>query len=93
MLVVFTVILIVAAPFGMAESEYDNWRIIPTVVLPVLAIVFLFVLPLDMMMTWVFAKGDINRRERLRRALLIEGLALFALIGAWTPFTLQLLPD
>ena len=82
-----------AAPFGMAEAQFDDWRIIPTVILPVLAVVLLFLLPLDMLMSWVFAAGDVSRRARLRRAIHIEGIALLVLIGAWTPFMLQLLPD
>jgi hypothetical protein len=92
-LVCATAILVLAAPFGLAESQYENWRIIPTVVSPVLAVVLIFLLPLDMLMSWVFAAGDASRRARLGRVIRIEAAALVALGAAWSPYILRLFPN
>ncbi|MEM7408118.1 MAG: hypothetical protein AAF458_22710 [Pseudomonadota bacterium] len=88
-----TLVMIVCAPFALGQTIYEDWRIIPTVVIPVLAVLVFFLLPLDFLMSWVFALGDSERRARLRRMMWVE-VALFAgLCAAWTPFVSALLPD
>lgn len=88
-----TLIMIVGAPFALGDTIYEDWRIIPTVVIPVLAVLVFFLLPLDFIMSWVFALGDAERRARLRRMMWVE-VALFAgLCAAWTPFVSRLVPD
>jgi len=88
-----TVALVLCAPFALGESYYEDWRIVPTVVVPVMAVLLLFLLPLDMLMSWVFAMGDAERRARLRRVIQLEALLMGILALAWTPFVLQLAPN
>ena len=88
-----TVLLMLAAPFALGESQYHDWRIVPTVVTPVLAVMLLFLLPLDMLMSWVFARGDPERARRLRMVIRTEALLLALLLVSWWPFLSALVPD
>ena len=85
------VFLVVMSPFSLAPASPHGWSIIPTVLSPALFVIFVFVLPLDLVMTLVFRsdrEGD--ERERLSRVLLIETVLTVALIASWTPFVLSL---
>ena len=87
-----TLLMVLCAPFSLGASYYEDWRIVPTVVVPVFAVMLLFLLPLDMLMSWVFAAGDSERRARLRNIIRIEAGLLALLVFAWTPFAMQLAP-
>jgi len=88
-----TLMLALAAPFALGESQYHDWRILPTVVAPVLTVMLLFLLPLDMLMSWVFARGDPARAARLGAVIRTEAVLVGILLLSWWPFLSALAPD
>lgn len=87
-----TALLILAAPFALGEAQYHDWRILPTVVAPVFAVMLMFLLPLDMLMSWIFARADPQRAPRLKAVIRTE-IALIAMLSlAWWPFLSALVP-
>lgn len=88
-----TALLILSAPFALGEAQYHDWRILPTVVAPVFAVMLMFLLPLDMLMSWVFARGDPERAPRLKAVIRTEIALIAMLLLAWWPFLSALAPD
>jgi hypothetical protein len=83
--------VIFCAPFAFGETHYHDWRIITTVVAPIMMVMLAFLLPLDMLMTRVFMAGSCATTiARLRKVMVAEVMVLVALIGAWMPFILDL---
>lgn len=71
------------APFGTV------WA---TLIAPPLAVMMIFVVPLDMLMSRIYMTGKQGvKRARYRRILAAEALALALLIAVWTPFFASLL--
>lgn len=92
MLVAASLVLIVMGPFSGGRVILEGFAVITTLVAPVAYAVFVFVLPLDMMMTVVFMSGaDAPGRARLKRVLITEGTLLAILMLAWLPFVLMLI--
>ena len=86
------VVLLIAAPFALQPSSAQGVELLWTVVAPALFVIFLFVLPLDLIMTWVFMSGCQGlERLRLRRVLVVESALTGLLVLAWTPFIMNLL--
>ena len=80
MLVGSVVLLIAVAPFSGGRVDFEGVALLTTLVAPVAYAVFVFVLPLDMMMTFIFmndAQGVC--RARLKRVLVTEAV-LFVLL-------------
>lgn len=92
-LAVATLSLALLAPFALGESQYHDWRILPTVVAPVFAVMLMFLIPLDMLMSWVFARGDPARAARLGAVIRAEAVLLGILLLSWWPFLSALAPD
>lgn len=91
LLVFSTIVLIVASPFAQGGVHLHDYRLLTGVVAPALMIIFVFVLLLDITMTWIFSiDADPTRRQSLIVALRVEALTLLALLAAWTPFLLRL---
>ena len=87
------VILVALAPFSGGQTNLETaFSFITTVLAPALFVVFVFVIPLDLTMTYVFmsAKGD-SERVRYRNILWFEGALLTILILAWLPLVFNLL--
>ncbi len=87
----FVLLLSVAAPFS-GDSDYTGINILVSLIAPGLAVIMAFVVPLDMLMSFIFrtsALGD--ERLRMNRILKIEAIT-FVIIGlSWLPFFLRLL--
>jgi hypothetical protein len=85
-------LIIAAAPFAGGQIEYHDWRILPTLIAPVIMVMLVFALPLDLLMTRIFMLDRQGpARDRLRRIALIEAGALAILLLAWWPFLARLL--
>ena len=93
MLATAVVLLALVAPFALGESYYHDWRILPTVVAPVFAVMLMFLLPLDMLMSWVFGRGDPARTSRMKLVIRAELLLMAVLLLSWWPFLSALVPD
>ncbi len=92
LLVGASVLLIVTGPFSGGPVELRGLAVYTSLLAPVAYAVFVFVLPLDMMMTRIFmsdAEGE--RRRVLTRVLITEAVLLVLLVLAWLPFMIGLL--
>ena len=85
--------MIASGPEVSGEGACSVHLLTPTtVVSPALFVIFVFVLPLDLFMTWVFMSDKTGEeRGRLKRVMLTEGALLAALTVSWTPFLVDLL--
>jgi hypothetical protein len=84
--------LILLGPFSGGPVRFEGIALFTTLLAPVAFAVFVFVLPLDMLMTLVFMSGaDDARRARLRRVMVTEAALLALLVLAWAGFVAQLL--
>jgi len=92
LLVGLAVLLVVLGPFSGGAVSFEGFSLITTLVAPVAYAVFVFVLPLDMMMTRIFMSDATDaKRAALRRVLITEAALLAVLVLAWLPFVLKLL--
>ena len=74
---------------GLASSLGIVWT---TLVAPPLAVMMVFVVPLDMLMSRIYMTDKRGaERARYRRILVAEAAALAVLVAAWVPFFLGLL--
>ena len=84
--------LVTVGPSGAPEVDFEIGVIWPKLIAPPLAVMLVFVVPLDMLMTRVYMSGKQGaERARYRRILIAEGAALVLLVAAWTPFFTTLL--
>ena len=92
-LLVATVLALIAiGPFSGGGLSFDGLAVITTLVAPAFYVIVLFVLPLDMVMTWVFSLNAATaERTRLRQVLVLEGVLFVLMLVAWAPFVLKLL--
>jgi len=92
LLVGCVIALIALGPFSGGAVRLEGIALFTTLVAPVSFAVFVFVLPLDMMMTLVFmSDAEGAKRSALKRVLITEGVLLLLMVLAWLPFVLQLL--
>jgi disulfide bond formation protein DsbB len=88
---VVIVLLIILAPFAGGETAYSGWRMMPTLIAPALAPIFLFVLPLDMTMSAIFMSAkDLDERRRYRFIIITDFVLLAVLVAVWVPFFVTL---
>ena len=82
-------------PAGPSESPEVAWSfglIWTTLIAPPLAVMMVFVVPLDMLMSRIYMTDKQgSERTRYRRILAAEGVALALLVAVWTPFFTELL--
>lgn len=91
-LLAFVAVLIASAPFASVEADYSLGRIWPTLLAAPIALMTVFVVPLDMLMTRIYmVDKEPAVRARYRRILAVEAVALALLIVAWVPFFVPLL--
>lgn len=91
LLMLVTVALVALAPFSGGHIQTSGWPLVTTLVAPVFFAILAFVLPLDMLMTWVFMSGSTeDERRRLKVILLTEVALLLVLLIAWSPFVIAL---
>lgn len=86
LLVALTVTLVVAAPFAEPAQAYGGVALLVNEVAPALAVIDLFLLLLDLVMSRVLAGSDAAARARLRLIQRTDALLLVALVAAWGPF-------
>lgn len=91
-LVIVVILLICFGPFSGGEVKATGISVLMTVVAPAFYIIMLFVLPLDITMSFVFM-SDKEGRERARFRFIIRAeIALFLLmVLSWFPFIYRLL--
>jgi len=86
-LLVLATCAIALAPFSGGEVQYTFPEVITTLVAPPFAVMMVFILGLDMLMSWVFMAGrEVADKRRLRAVIMLEIVALAALIAVWAPF-------
>jgi len=91
-LVAFTALLVIVAPFAFAERSITGWRLFTTIIAPALVPPMFFVYPLDMTMCRVKMDGaSETEKARLRRGIYIGVWQLVLLFLAWLPFFWRLL--
>lgn len=91
-LVLFTAMLVLVAPFAFADRAITGWRLFTTVIAPALVPPMFFVYPLDMTMCRVKMDGASEaEKARLRRGIHIGAWQMFLLLLAWSPFYWRLL--
>jgi hypothetical protein len=92
-LAVLVIVLIGAAFFADGKVYMHDWRLFPSVIAPSVVTMILFVLPLDITMTWVFkASTDLpDEQRRLAMIIKIDCLLFALLIFAWLPFIMTIL--
>ena len=92
MMAVVVLILVLSAPAALTPASAYGWSVLPTVVAPALFVIFIFVLPLDVVMTLVFRSDkEGEERARLSKVLVIDVVLTAALALSWTPYILSLL--
>ena len=86
LLLAVSAVLVLVAPFSGGRVVLEGLGVFTTLIAPVAYAVFVFVLPLDMMMTRIFmSDAQPERRARLKRVLITEGVLLALLLLAWMP--------
>ena len=84
-------VLLVSAPLALQPASTEGWPLLWTVVIPALFVIFIFVLPLDLVMTLVFMSAkEGEERARLKRVLIAESVLTMLLAAAWTPFIVSI---
>ena len=91
-LIATVVAVTVLGPFSGGPFRHEGIALVTTLIAPVAYVIFVFVLPLDIVMAMVFMSGaDEERRAALKRAIMIEAILFVLMVLAWMPFLLKLL--
>lgn len=86
------VILIVAAPLIGDQTVMHGWKLITTVIFPVMVPMFFFILPLDMTMCLIMMQEKPDAiKKRYRQIIWLELALMVVLLLAWLPFVIRLL--
>jgi len=94
LLMLTTVLLVILSPFVGGHVQTSGWPIVTTLLAPVCFVIFIFVLCLDMLMTWVFMSGrSDDERRRFIMIVRSEALLLVILLVSWAPFVRELLRE
>ncbi len=91
--VALTVIVLLLLPMALIEGPSDEglW-VIPSQVLPSVALIVIWILPFDMIMSRVFLLGsDRPDHARYRSIVWLDLALLAALLAFWGPFFFRLL--
>ena len=92
LLIIAAVFVVGAAPFADGSVYMHDWRLLPSVIAPTVMMMLVFAIPLDITMARVFmADADAEERTRLRFAIRVDVIALFAMCLAWAPFMAKVL--
>lgn len=92
-LTTLVLLLIFAAFFADGKVYMHDWRLFPSVIAPSVTTMILFVLPLDITMSWVFkaSTNEASEIKRLGMVIKIDCVLFAMLILAWLPFMLTVL--
>ena len=86
MLALVVLLLIAVAPFAGSEGYQTAWDVMRGAVAPALAVIFMFVLLLDILMSLIFmADQDEAERQRYRGIIYLNALLVAGLLIAWVP--------
>ena len=90
-LILFVLTAIILKPLAGAEVTYDDWQIVPTLLIPILVPIFLMLVLLDMIMAAVW-KSESEGAEKSRYQLImrVNLLAAALLLIVWVPFYIAL---
>jgi len=84
--------VVIAAPFADGSAHTDGWRLLPSVIAPTITMMLVFAIPLDITMAKIFmTDAKPEEANRLKFAVRIDILTLFAVLLAWTPFFINIL--
>ena len=87
-----TIFLIAMAPFAGGQTQLSGWAMVPTLIVPAIVPMLLFVLPLDMTMSGIYQSSKpVDQKPRYKFIILMDAVLLAALILAWLPFFYDLL--
>ena len=92
LLMLTTLMLVIMSPFAGGQVQTSGWPMVTTLLAPVCFVIFVFVLCLDMLMSWVFMSGrSDDERRRFIMIVRSEALMLVILLVSWAPFVRELL--
>jgi len=87
-----TIFLIAMAPFAGGQTQLSGWAMIPTLIVPAVVPMLLFVFPLDMTMSGIYLSSKaVDQRPRYKFIIIMDSMLLATLILAWLPFFYRLL--
>ena len=92
-LVSMAVFTIACVPFA-AEKEvrFEGFGMLPDVLAPVVAVILVFVLLLDMLMSRIFlGTYGAEKGKRYRTAIMVEAVVLFTMVGSWYAYFSRML--
>lgn len=86
-LFLLVVALIILSPFAGGRVVVSGWAMVTTLIAPTFYVILVFVLPLDIMMTWLFMSDKEGaERERFKQIIWLEIALLILLLLSWAPF-------
>jgi hypothetical protein len=92
MLVIVVVLLVLLGPFAGGEVKPTGISVLMSVVAPAFYVIMLFVLPLDITMSFVFMSDkEAGERARFRFIIKIEFALLLLMVLSWFPLIYGLL--
>jgi hypothetical protein len=91
LLALATCFLIALAPFAKAADYQSGWDIFRGIVAPALAVPMMFVLLVDLLMSWIFLSSvDAGEQPRYKAIIRLECLLFAILSSVWIPMILWL---
>ena len=89
------VLVLFCLPFVFYPGEDNSgWRAIPIYVVPVIALMLMWILPFDMLMSRVFMGGkEGGERDRYKTVIKFDAALLAMLFLFWGPFFFNLLAE
>lgn len=88
----FTVLVLIAgAPFAGEKTIMQGWKLITTVIFPVMVPMYFFILPLDMTMCFILMQEKpAEVKSHYKRIIWLESALMLLLLLAWLPFVMRL---
>lgn len=86
------ILVLICLPFVFFPGESDSgWRVIPVYIIPVMALMLIWILPFDILMSRVFMSGkEGTERDHYKTVIKFDALLLFLLFVFWGPFYAKL---
>ncbi len=93
--VAMAVLVLLCLPFVFYPGADDSgWRVIPVHVVPVIALMLIWILPFDMLMSRVFmGEKEGSERDRYKTIIKFDTALLVMLFLFWAPFFFILLTE
>lgn len=91
MLVIVVLLLVPIGPFAGGEVQTTGLAVFPSVLAPTFYVIMLFVLPLDILMSFVFMSDkEGQERARFRLIIRVEIALMVLMLLSWSPFLYRL---